>query len=426
MKKCSACSTPKPEDAFRPGRNQCKRCEADAQLARKTGTTTNNVVVQAAPSRFPIADAVLARIYEDDASEIIVGDVKEPEIIVGEPEKLTAVEEHRLKTKNAELQRQVKSLTEALSNAQAFNDVRREAAEAASQVKPITIRERTSGFREGTAQVLFSDVHIEEEVRPEQVAGRNRYNLEISKARCERFFQATRDGINMYRGTYKIRDLILWLGGDIITGYLHPDNIESNLLSPVEAIAEAYSRIRAGINHLLLDPELERVLVPCSDGNHGRISEKMRSAARVQNSIEWLLYKMLADSYVNEPRVEFILPEGAHNYVSVYGDTIHYHHGDEAKYGGGVGGIMIPLRKVIDRWNTVRPARLHCVGHFHQRLNVEDLIVNGSVIGYGPYSFTVGARFEPPTQDFSILDSKRWRGPSMPIWVADREDDQGI
>lgn len=411
---CSKCSTPQPAKAFRPGRKQCLGCEAKAKRNKRANQLGLPPRMQWA------ADQI------DD--EVFTEPARVPRIVVTESEKLSPVEEHRLKVKNSELIRQVKSLTEALSNAQVMADFAREAAEATAAVEPVTIRERASGLREGTVQVLVSDLHIEEEVRPEQVAGRNRYNLEISKARCERLFQASRDGINMYRGTYKIRDMILWLGGDLITGYLHPDNIESNMLAPVEAIAELYTRLISGINYLLEDPELERIVVPCNDGNHGRLTEKMRSAARVQNSIEWLLYKMLADHYTakGEKRIHFILPQGAHTYYQVYNETIHYTHGDEAKYGGGIGGILIPIRKAVDRWSSVRPARLNCMGHFHQRVNVEDIIVNGSMIGYGPYSFTVGARFEPPVQDFSILDSKRWRGPSMPLWVSEREDDEGV
>lgn len=427
---------------FRPGRRVCKKCESRLAGARRAaagitvGLSEPTIVaeVRFPPDdlprvKFPYAQEVLDRIYEEDVVKDQPGFGRDgglPEIVVGEVEKLTHVEEHRLKVRNAELTRQVKSLTEQLSNAQMYADLARQAAEAAEAVEPIEIREHTSGLREGTVQVLCSDLHIEEEVKPEQVAGRNRYNLEISKNRCERLFQGTLDGIEMYRGSYKIRDLIFWLGGDLITGYLHDDNIENNLLSPVEAIAEMYSRLVGGFDYMLQKGDLERIIVPCNDGNHGRLTERTRSATRVENSIEWLLYKMVADHYEHDPRIEFILPQGAHTYFEVYGNTIHYHHGDEAKYGGGVGGILIPIRKAVDRWNSVRSARLHNFGHFHQRINVEDIIVNGSLIGYGPYSFTIGARFEPPVQDFSILDAKRWRGPSMPIWVADREDDEGV
>lgn len=419
MKVCSKCSASKADGDFRPGRNHCRKCENGARTARAQEYQAS------AKKRWSATEALLAEIDKEIVKEPppMVAK-KKPEILVVE-ETLTTVEEHRLKVKNSELLRQVKSLTEELSNVQILQEFAREAAEAAQDVEPIHIREKASGLREGTAQVLCSDLHIEEEVKPEQVAGRNRYNLEISKDRCERLFQGTLDGIEMYRGTYKIRDLIFWLGGDLLTGYLHDDNVENNLLSPVEAIAELYSRFTGGFDYLLAKADLERIVVPCNDGNHGRLTDKMRSATRVENSIEWLLYKMLADHYKDEKRIEFILPQGAHTYYEVYGNTIHYHHGDEARYGGGVGGILIPLRKAVDRWNSVRPAKLHNFGHFHQRINVEDIIVNGSLIGYGPYSFTIGARFEPPVQDFSILDAKRWRGPSMPIWVSDREDDQG-
>lgn len=418
LKTCYSCGNGGP---FQSGQALCRDCRSTRDRERRFPLTQEVPPISArSENQSRVSDRAPAEVLNAVDQKKVV---REPVVTV---EALTPVEEHRLKVKNADLARQVKLLTEQLSDAQGYADTIRQAAEATESVEPISIRERKSGLLEGTAQVLFSDVHIEEEVKPEQVAGRNRYNLEISKGRCERFFQATRWGIDLNRQAYKIRDMVLWLGGDIITGYLHPDNVESNLLSPVEAIAEAFTRVKAGIDYLLRDGELERIVVPCNDGNHGRLTEKMRSAARVQNSIEWLLYKMLADHYVSEPRVQFILPQGAHTYFEVYGETIHYHHGDEAKYGGGVGGIMIPLRKWIDRINSVRPARLHVVGHFHQRINTDDLIVNGSVIGYGPYSFSIGARFEPPCQDFTILDAKRWRGPSMGLWVADREDDQGV
>lgn len=351
--------------------------------------------------------------------------MRQPPIVVAEVEPLSAVEEHRLKIKNAELQRQVKSLTEQLSNAKFYEDLAREAAEAADDVEPVKIREKKSGLLEGVVQVLASDWHIEEEVRPEQVAGRNRYNLDISKSRMERFFQAARWGVDFNRQAYKIRDFILWLGGDIITNYLHDDNIESNLLSPVEAIAYAYQNIKAGLEYLLKDKEIERFVIVCNDGNHGRLTDKTRSATRIQNSIEWLLYKMLAEAFKDERRIQFILPTGSQTYFEVYGRTIRYTHGDETRYGGGVGGITIPIYKAMARWDTVRKADLTVMGHYHQRTNLHDLIINGSLIGYGPYSLSIGARFEPPAQDLSVFDPKRWRGVSMPLWVADREDDQG-
>jgi len=134
---------------------------------------------------------------------------------------------------------------------------------------------------------------------------------------------------------------------------------------------------------------------------------------------------MLADAFKSEPRVEFIIAQGSQLYYDVYERTVRYTHGDECKYGGGVGGITIPIYKALARWETVRHADLTCMGHFHQRTNLNDLIINGSLIGYSPYSLSIGARFEPPAQDFSVFDPKRWRGLSMPLHVSSTEDDQG-
>ena len=332
------------------------------------------------------------------------------------------VAEHRLKERVSQLEIQNRQLIKDLSDARALHDLRKEVASV--KIKGITPRERKSRLREATPLVLASDWHIEEEVRAEQVSGRNRYNLEISKRRMERFFEGVRFGIEFNRQIFKIRDLCLWLGGDMITNFLHPDNIESNLLSPVQAIAYAETSITDGINHLLQDKELERIVIPCNDGNHGRLTEKMRSSSRIENSIEWLLYTNLAKRFAKEPRVQFQIAQSEHLYFEIYGRTIRFTHGDTVRYGGGVGGIMIPLYKAIARWQTVRQAHLTCVGHFHQYTSLNDLIVNGSLIGYSPYALSIGARFEPPTQAMTMLDSVRFKSVDFPIWVAEASDDK--
>lgn len=337
-------------------------------------------------------------------------------------ETITEVEDHRLKRKLADAQAEVKRLIEELSDARAMGDFVREAQER--PVAPITPREHSSGLREGTALVMASDWHIEEAVRPEQVAGRNRYNLDISAQRMERFFQATRWATEFSRQAFEVRDMVLWLGGDLITNYLHPDNVETNLLSPPQALAYAQASIVGGLRYLLQDPKLERLVVPCNDGNHGRMTEKMRSASRTAMSLETMLYGMLSREFANEPRIQFVIAEGEHLYYDVYGRTIRFTHGDNVRYWGGVGGITIPLYKALARWQTIREAALTCCGHFHQRICLPDLMVNGSLIGYSPYSMSIGARFEAPSQNFSILEPGRFRSLDLPLHVAERGDDE--
>jgi hypothetical protein len=394
-------------------KNRCKQCEPKRG---QSVTTVAPIESRALPS---------GRKYDPDLMSYI-GKVVQGEAKQAKPveETVTPVEEHRLKKKLQQLEAQNRQLVKDLSDAQELGDIVREAHEF-EDVPGIEPREYTSGLREGTALAMASDWHIDEVIEPGQVSGRNRYNPDVSARRMERFFESVRWAIDSQRNTFTIRDLVLWLGGDLITNYLHPDNELTNAMSPPEALAYAHRSIADGIKYLLEDEGLERIVVPCNDGNHGRMSKKLGSSSRTMMSLEIMLYKMLQREFRNEPRIQFIIAEGEHVYYEVYGRTIRFVHGDAIKYAGGIGGITIPLMKAVNAWNTIRQADLTCLGHFHQRLVLPDIMVNGSLIGYSPFSMTIRARFEPPSQNFSILEPKRFRSIDLPLWVSERSDDQG-
>jgi hypothetical protein len=282
-------------------------------------------------------------------------------------------------------------------------------------------REKKSGLREGTALALASDWHVEEVVYPESVANRNEYNLEIADGRVKQFFGGARSLVEFSRDSWQVRDLVLWLGGDLLSGFIHPELEETNELSPVEAIIWLRQRIVDGIATLLADKKLERLIIPCSYGNHGRTTIKRRIKTGAKNSFEWLLYQWLASHYANEPRITFDAGQSAHQYIDLETAsgqrTIHLHHGDEVRSWGGVGGLSIPLGKRVPKWDNVRRSDLHCIGHFHQFQDLGHTLVNGSLIGYSEYAMSIGASYEPPQQMFALLDSARWKCLTAPIWV---------
>lgn len=341
-------------------------------------------------------------------------------------ETITRVEEHRLKKRVKDLESELRELTAQLSDGGEYHEVIADVlARQHEERTTIEPRERTSGLREATPLVLASDWHLEEEVRPEQVAGRNRYNLEIAAHRMERFFESVRWGISHQREVFKIRDFICWWGGDLITNFLHDDNIESNLLHPTEAILFAQDGIIKGIDHWLQDAEIEQFVFPCNDGNHGRLTKQLRAATRTQNSLEVFLYAQLANHYRNEPRVRFVLPTSPFTFLDgVYGKTIRFTHGDTFKYSGGIGGIMVPMLRAIANWESVKRADLTCMGNWHQRICLPTAMVNGSLIGYNTFAMMIGARFEPPVQSMRMLDARRWCSTDVPLWVAERADDE--
>jgi hypothetical protein len=182
----------------------------------------------------------------------------------------------------------------------------------------------------------------------------------------------------------------------------------------MHAIVTAQRHLISGIEFLLDNSKLNLV-VPCHSGNHARQTLKTRFSAENGHSLEYLMYVHLDAYFRNEPRVSFIIPPGMHSYVKVYDKVIRFQHGHAVKYGGGVGGIYIPLNKAISQWNKGRHADLDVMGHFHQLRDGGNFIVNGSMIGYNGFALSIKADYERPSQALFLMDRKRGRTCTWPI-----------
>jgi hypothetical protein len=132
------------------------------------------------------------------------------------------------------------------------------------------------------------------------------------------------------------------------------------------------------------------------------------------------MYVHLKAYFRNEPRVTFIVAEGMHSYVKVYDTMIRFQHGHAIKYGGGVGGIYIPVNKSIAQWNKARHADLDVFGHFHQSKDGGNFICNGSLIGYNSFALSIKADYEQPKQQLFLMDKKRGRTCTWPILVGEK------
>jgi hypothetical protein len=289
------------------------------------------------------------------------------------------------------------------------------------EASAIVQREKAStGLREATAVALASDWHIEEYVDPSTVDDLNAYDLAIAERRAQKFFCGIVWLLKDHSTSFKIRDLILWLGGDFITGYIHEELEEANALSPTLATRFARQLIVWGIKHLLAETDIETIHVLCNHGNHGRVQKKRRVSTAAANSFEHLLYHMIAQDFEDEPRVKFTIAQGAHLYYQVYDFTTRWHHGDHVRYWGGMQGVLGPLNKAVDRWQGNRWAHITNIGHFHQYMSLPDKVVNGALVGYGPYALSIKARYEPPQQAFYLIDARRGKCQCTPIWVSEK------
>jgi len=280
----------------------------------------------------------------------------------------------------------------------------------------LVITPTTNGGSEATAFVVASDWHVEESVLKHQVSGLNEYSLDIADARITKFFTNTIKLLNITKRDSHIKEMVLCLLGDFISGSIHDELVEGNNLLPIDAIIFAEQRIYAGIQALLKNTDLN-ITVVCHPGNHSRITGKTHFATEQGNSLEFYMYHHLAQLFSKDKRVRFIIANGYHTYLDIYGFVVRLHHGHTIRYAGGIGGIYIPVNKAISQWNKGRRCDLDVFGHFHQLRDGGNFVCNGSLIGYNSFALSIKADYEPPKQAFFLVDSRRGKTLQAPIWL---------
>ena len=270
-------------------------------------------------------------------------------------------------------------------------------------IEPIVSQSKS----EACPVIMLSDWHFEERIDPLTINGLNEYNLDIAAHRWNKCIQNSGKLIHKERHSSDIKQVIIWLGGDFITGYIHEELEESNYLSPTQAVRFAKERIISALKFYEQHGKFERIIVVCNYGNHGRTNKKPRVSTGYMNSYEWMMYKDIEDYFDGNKKFQFVVPNGLFAYVDIYGFMNRFWHGDTIQYGGGIGGLTVPLIKAIGRYNSTIKCDFNFMGHYHQLFEAtKDCMVNGSGIGYSAYAQRIGASFERPQQGFKVIDQK--------------------
>lgn len=333
-----------------------------------------------------------------------------------------ALAEERRKKKTAAQKREHRQVVKALEKELEHTSARQEfldRLQEAPDPRPYKIRRKRGQGKSKPAAayvMMASDWHMGERVRPENVGHRNEYNPGIAQERAEQFWKSQAKMLDAARAAWDVRQGVLWLGGDLMTGYIHEEYQEENFMSPVQEAFLVYKTMVSGIKYLLEKTDLEHILIPTSNGNHGRTGQRIRIATYAKNSFEWLLYQFLENSFEKEPRVKFQIASGYHNVVDLYGFRISFHHGDAIGYAGGIGGLSIPVNRRIGRQAQSVPIRwegteqgaphLNVFGHFHTLQYPKFFVGNGSLIGWNDFAERIGAPFEDPLQCSFVVDER--------------------
>lgn len=341
-------------------------------------------------SESPLQEVEMAKLKNDEIREITQAEMKH----------------QAAKEKQTLAERKLKLLQQDHRHLQREYDALHNHLEVSTKPIPIRPKEKKS-VNEAVPVLVFSDWHVEEEVKSRTVGGKNTYNLKIAEQRAANVFRGAVKLIKEKEDDVNITDVAVFLLGDFITGRIHEENIENALLLPMEAIKFVQELIEGGINYLLNHTDKQFTFY-CKVGNHSRITRRVHASTELENSLEYALYWSLARVYENEGRVKFHIEPSYHSIVSILGYPIRFHHGHAVNYGGGIGGLHIPLRKAILNWDQNEKAVFDIMGHYHNFTQFTTLqyMVNGSLIGYSAYAERVKAVAEPPIQGFCLIHKK--------------------
>lgn len=313
-------------------------------------------------------------------------------------EKLTAAQIKALQKEHSRLQHEVEAL----------QSVR------APKIRNIPIGPKSKS--EAVAFAIASDWHVDEIVDPLEVNGLNCFDRDVAKDRAEWFF---RNALSLAKGAARdsqIKVLYWAVLGDMISGWIHDELAENSEMPPVEAAVFVGDLLASGLAYWLRHSKFT-IVGDLVCGNHGRLTDKMRSAP-VGTSLETMIYQRLIEAFKGNPRVQLARAPGARTYRRFGDFTIRLIHGYEIGFQGGVGGVTIPIRKKISAWDKAIKADLTMLGHFHQLINGGDFLVNASLIGYTPYAERLAASPEPPRQAFGIIHHKHGLALNAPIWLT--------
>lgn len=326
--------------------------------------------------------------------------LKVPEPIISIPDEIKKEERKLEDSLNA---KKVKYLIDKIKKV----EKERDALLQVGGVETYSIKQKGESEKSPACSItLCSDWHYEEPIKSSQVNGLNRFDTTIAKERIEKLFKVISQLIKVHQKEYQIDTHILALLGDFISGSIHDDLKEANHIQPTQAIWEVQNLIASGIEFLLETTDVNLV-IPCSSGNHGRMTEKQRTATEFGNSLEILMYRQLEKYFSNNKRVKFIINDSYLTYIDVFNWSCRFHHGHSLRYSGGIGGIFIPAYKAISQWNKSRKADFDFFGHFHQLKDGGNFVCNGSLIGYNAYAIKIKADYEKPKQAFIIIDKER-------------------
>lgn len=292
--------------------------------------------------------------------------------------------------------------------------------------------DKTKAGRLGVPVAQWSDWHVGETVSLSQTGGINEFNLRIAQERVRALVERTISLCFDYRKDPEYPGIVVVLGGDMISGLIHQELVETMEGPFAGQLLETFALLAWALQKLA--DKFGRVLVVGVVGNHGRLWHKPRAKNRAFDSFEYFLYCFLEARFCPrdketgahlpgfDERFAFHIAEDTDALVEIAGWRFLITHGDStgAKGGDGIIGVIGPVvrgekkvREVADYANMEYDFCM--MGHYHGFVHLDRIIVNPTLKGYDEYAKNIlRAPPEPAAQnlifvhpDYGVIEVRR-------------------
>lgn len=289
---------------------------------------------------------------------------------------------------------------------------------------------KTTKDHYGTLLALFSDLHASEVVNSNEIDGYNKYNLAIAELRTERFFRRTIHVSRNYLAGVTYDGIYLALLGDLVSGDIHDELVETNECSTLETVFEVVPWLVKGIE--MLADEFGKVHVVSSPGNHGRNSKKPRHKKRSANNADTLIARLVARDMSSSKNITFDIPQSSDVGYAIYDSVFTGEHGDNLRFNGtseigSIGPVKRGTGRMIRQAQELgKPFKYSTIGHFHQFVPAytQGFVMNGSIKGYDEYAKDGKFAPEIAQQALMVVTPEHGITVTAPIFVADRDAEQ--
>jgi hypothetical protein len=247
--------------------------------------------------------------------------------------------------------------------------------------------------------LLWSDTHAGEVVSEVETNGLNAYDWKIMLKRHDRI----RESVFSYQDNrpYPVSKLHILALGDMLSGEIHDELVESNEIPLAEATIQFAEDGATWVESFL--ERFQKVKVAGVVGNHPRAKRKPQ-AKQAFNNADWLAYQAMSRFLKNQKAIKWDIPKASAHPVIVCGRRILIWHGDGVRStmpGVPWGGVMRRAAALSEQYGAKgMPLDHFAVGHFHQANCVQGgrILMNGSVKGVDEYSLKAFGGGEEPRQ----------------------------